>query len=150
MVYALTAVFLSSCAIMPLTRSFQKWQAESCGRKNIFNRICSGFVTMLTGPVILITLVADVPLTIIEFIAGIQIYPDPMVKTAMAPGEKQYFAENSGGLWEVERDAISPNRFQVALFKEGKVSKSYAVTKKLDAHGNWDPKTDELEVVEIQ
>lgn len=78
-VLASTVIF-NSCAIMPLSRKFTKWSAESCGRKNILERLCSGVVMIVTTPVYFVTFAVDLPVSLIEFFSGAQLIQDPLIK----------------------------------------------------------------------
>lgn len=125
----LVAFSTTSCAIFPLSRKFNRWAAESCGRKNILQRTCSGLVMIVTLPVYLVALVIDLPISIVEFLSGAQWVHDPLIKnhSASLDFNKRYFAGNDNDTWEVQRSAEDPNTFELKKINKDHTSATYRV-----------------------
>lgn len=128
---ALTAL-LAGCAYMPLSHKYTKWSAESCGRKTLGDRFCSGLISFVTFPVGIAAIIVDFPLAILEFWFGFAPFTDPLIKTSSIDFEVHTFAGVDGQVWQVQQLRSSPGEFRVVRTKAGAILESFTARPKAE------------------
>ncbi|MBQ47903.1 MAG: hypothetical protein CMP10_10650 [Zetaproteobacteria bacterium] len=128
----LLLISTTSCVYFPYSNQLWTWAAESCGRKTVGTRICSGTVTLFIIPAWLVTKVIDLPLGFVELIFGYAPFHDALVHTpidaVVINDEKHIDGKQKGEKWIIKKLSEDSPNFYVKRMIDNKVVEEYVMS----------------------